>query len=208
MKRGKWWILGGFVVLAVIFTGVIMSQVEQAKYSVVESYGSIEIRDYETMIVAEVEVSGERKEAIREGFRLIANYIFGNNSSSQKVAMTAPVSQEQSEKIAMIAPVTQQGSKNLWTVRFFMPRDYSIQTLPKPNNNLVALKELPPKRLAVIRFSNFANEKSLQKHTVLLEEFIKERKLHVLSSPIYAFFNPPWTLPFFRRNEVMVELKK
>jgi hypothetical protein len=184
MKQGKWWILGGFVVLAVTFTGVIMSQVEQAKYSVIESYGQIEIRDYEGLIAAEVEVSGERKEAINKGFRLIANYIFGNNSSSQKVAMTAPVSQEQSEKIAMTAPVTQQGSENLWTVRFFMPRDYSIQTLPKPNNNLVTLKELPPKRFAVIRFSGFPTEKSLQKHTEKLEELIKRQKLQALSSPI------------------------
>lgn len=208
MKQGKWWLLGGFVVLAVTFTGVIMSQVEQAKYSVVESYGQIEIRDYEGLIAAEVEVSGERKEAINKGFRLIANYIFGNNSSSQKVAMTAPVSQEQSENIAMTAPVTQQGSENLWTVRFFMPRDYSIQTLPKPNNSLVSLKELPPKRFAVIRFSGLPTEKSLQKHTKKLEELIKRQKLQVLSRPIYAFFNPPWTLPFLRRNEVMVELKK
>jgi len=208
MKRSIIWILAGIVILAGLLTGPIMSNVEQAKYDVFETHGAIEIRDYAPMIVAEVSVSGARKKAIGDGFRLIADYIFGNNISSQKVAMTAPVIQQPSEKIAMTAPVTQQGGGGLWDVQFVMPSDYTMQTLPKPNNPDVILKEIAGKRFAVIRFSGLARANSLAAHTKELEAFILENKLQTVSEPTYAFFNPPWTLPFLRRNEVMIEIKR
>ena len=132
MRKRIIWILVGVVVLAAvaaILLGPIMSNVEQAKYDVVETHGTIEIRDYAPMIVAEVNVSGDRETAISDGFRKIADYIFGNNISSQKVAMTAPVIQQPSEKIAMTAPVTQQGGEGVWLVRFVMPSSYTMQTL-------------------------------------------------------------------------------
>jgi len=97
-----------------------VSNVEHPKYTLVERSGAIEIRDYAPMIVAETEVTGERREAITKGFRLIADYIFGNNTAAQKVPMTTPV--------------TQQGDGNTWRVRFIMPSKYTIETLPKPNN--------------------------------------------------------------------------
>ena len=129
-----------------------MSNVEQARYDVFETHGTIEIRDYAPMIVAEVSVPGDREKAISDGFRLIADYIFGNNISSQEMAMTAPVIQQPSEKIAMTAPVIQQGGEGLWVVRFVMPSAYTIETLPKPNNSEVNLKEIAGKRFVVIRF--------------------------------------------------------
>ena len=138
-----------------------MSNVEQPKYKLVEADKNIEIRDYGPTIVAEVEASGERAKAISEGFRLIADYIFGNNSSKQNVPMTAPVTQQSGGKIAMTAPVTQQGSGNTWTVRFIMPAKYTLATLPKPNNLAVKLREIPGKRFAVIRFSGMAGEESV-----------------------------------------------
>jgi hypothetical protein len=208
MKRSIIWILAGIVILAGLLTGPIMSNVEQAKYDVFETHGAIEIRDYAPMIVAEVSVSGARKKAIGDGFRLIADYIFGNNISSQKVAMTAPVIQQPSEKIAMTAPVTQQGGGGLWDVQFVMPSDYTMQTLPKPNNPDVILKEIAGKRFAVIRFSGLARANSLAAHTKELETFILENNLQTVSEPTYAFFNPPWTLPFLRRNEVMIEISR
>ena len=119
------WAIAGLgvvvVLLAAALWGPIVSKVEQPKYVVVEKNNEIEIRDYAPMIVAETEVSGERDKAIREGFRAIAAYIFGDNSSAQKVAMTAPVTQQGNEKIAMTAPVTQQGDGHVWQVRFVMP---------------------------------------------------------------------------------------
>jgi len=112
-----------------------VSNVEHPKYKVAERSGNIEIRDYSPMIVAEAEVKGERREAISKGFRIIADYIFGNNTAAQKVLMTAPVTQQGSEKIAMTAPVTQEGGgDDAWRVSFIMPSKCSMETLPKPNN--------------------------------------------------------------------------
>jgi hypothetical protein len=158
------------------------------------------------MIVAEVEVTGQRSEAIREGFRTIADYIFGNNLSSQRVAMTGPVSQQASEKIAMTAPVTQQGDGETWRVRFFMPVKYTMDTLPKPKNPAVKLTAIQEKRFAVIRFSGLVREESLNRHTDELRTYLRARNLASLAQPTYAFFNPPWTLPFLRRNEIMIEI--
>jgi len=203
-----WWLIAvvAVVLLGAALWGPIVSNVEQPKYHVVESSGNIEIRDYAPMIVAEAEVAGDRRDAIGKGFRIIADYIFGNNTSAQKVRMTAPVTQQGSEKIAMTAPVTQQGDGNIWRVRFVMPSSYTIETLPKPNNPAVNLKEIGAKRYAVIRFSGLAGEDSLKRHTEDLNAFIRAKNLTPLSAPTYAFYNPPWTLPFLRRNEVMVEI--
>ncbi len=207
-KKYIWLAIAAIIVLGAALWGPMVSNVEQAKYTVAETHGSIEIRDYAPMIVAEAEVTGERKEAISQGFRIIADYIFGNNVSAQKVAMTAPVTQAASEKIAMTAPVTQQGNGNTWNVRFVMPASYTMESLPKPNNDAVKLKEIEGKRFAVIRFSGMAGQESLKKHEEELKAFIQSKNLSALSSPTYAFFNPPWTLPFLRRNEVMVEIAK
>jgi DNA gyrase inhibitor GyrI len=209
-SRYVWWILGiaGVALLAAALWGPIVSNVEQPKYEVVERRGNIEIRDYPPTIVAEAEVRGERREAIGNGFRVIADYIFGNNTSAQKVPMTAPVTQEGNEKIAMTAPVTQQADGNTWRVRFIMPSEYTMETLPKPNNPEVKLKEVAAKRFAVIRFSGTAGEDSLKRHTKELIGFLSAKNLTPLSPPTYAFYNPPWTLPFFRRNEVMIEIRR
>ena len=203
-----WWLIAvvAVVLLGAALWGPIVSNVQQPKYQVVESSGNIEIRDYAPQIVAEAEVAGDRRDAIRKGFRIIADYIFGNNTSAQKVPMTAPVTQQGSEKIAMTAPVTQQGDGNIWRVRFVMPSSYTMEALPKPNNPAVKLKEIGAKRYAATRFSGMAGEDNLKRRTEKLNAFISAKNLTPLSAPTYAFYNPPWTLPFLRRNEVMVEI--
>lgn len=209
MRRSyMWWMLAllAVVLLGAAAWGPIVSNVEQPKYKVVQSAGNIEIRDYAPIIVAETEVTGERRDAIGKGFRLIADYIFGNNTASKKVAMTAPVTQQSSEKIAMTTPVTQQRDGKSWRVRFIMPSKYTMETLPKPNNAAVVLKEFPAKRSAAIRFSGMGGKESLERRTKELEAFLSAKKLTPLSPPTYAFYNPPWTLPFLRRNEVLIEL--
>ena len=211
MRRKYLWLILGLVavlLLGAALWGPIVSNVEHPKYALVESRGNIEIRDYAPMIVAEAEVKGERGEAISKGFRIIADYIFGNNTSARKVPMTTPVTQQGSEETAMTAPVTQQADDNRWRVRFVMPSRYTMQTLPKPNNSAVLLKEIPGKRFAVIRFSGMAGEDSLKHYTGELSDFVSTKKLTPLSAPTYAFYNPPWTLPFLRRNEVLVEIAR
>lgn len=203
-----WWTLGvlALLVLGGALVGPILSNVEQPKYTVVERRGNIEIRDYAPIIAAETEVTGDRREAISDGFRIIADYIFGNNDSAKKVAMTAPVTQQASERIAMTAPVTQQGDGDSWRVAFIMPSEYTMETLPKPNNPAVKLKQIPAKRFGVIRFSGMGRQDSLDRHGGELEAFLQAGNFTALSPPTYAFYNPPWTLPFLRRNEVMIEI--
>ncbi len=213
MKVKRRWMIWAIAVLAVlglgaVLWGPIVSNVEQPKYERVSGDGRIEIRDYAPMIVAEAEVPGERSQAIQSGFRAIADYIFGNNTGSEKVAMTAPVIQEPGEKIAMTAPVTQQADERNWRVRFVMPSSYTMETLPKPNNPQVALVEVPEKRYAAIRFSGTARDANLERHAASLNAFLRENQIAPLSAPIYAFYNPPWTLPFLRRNEILIEIAR
>jgi hypothetical protein len=209
-RKHKWWIISGMLVGGLVImaasVGPIMSNVEQPKYTVAESYGDIEIRDYTPMIVAETEVTGTRELAISEGFRTIADYIFGNNINSRQIKMTAPVTQEASEPIAMTAPVTQRGDGDTWRVRFVMPSKHTMESLPLPKNPAVKIKQMPGRRFAAIRFSGLPNNGKLRKQTARLENLISAKKLSAISVPSYAFYNPPWTLPFLRRNEVLIEI--
>jgi len=170
-----------------------MSKSEQPDYKLILSKGNIEIRDYPFMIVAEVEVAGQRREAIREGFKKLAGYIFGNNVSQTKMAMTIPV--------------MQQKDRNAWKVRFVMAKKYTMETLPKANGREVVLVPLEKRRFAVIRFAGTPEDEKLKRQTEKLEAYIASEKLICLGEPMYAFYNPPWTLPFLRRNEVMMEIR-
>ena len=119
--------------------------VEEPAFRIVLQDGAFEVRDYPTLVVAEVTVTGEQKEAASKGFRLLAGYIFGGNRRKQSIAMTAPVAQEPtSEKIAMTAPVTQTQTAGEWVVQFTMPSSYSLETLPEPNDARVHLRVTPP----------------------------------------------------------------
>ena len=195
-----------FVIAIAVLSGPLMSRVEQAKYTLAESFNDIEIRDYPPMIVAEVEVRGQRADAANKGFRLLASYLFGDNTAQHTMAMTAPVIQK-STKIAMTAPVTQRSDKTGWKVRFVMPSSYTIETLPRPTNNLVKLIPTESKRYAVIRFSGTSSESNLKTHLQKLLDFLNKQNIKTISEPIYAFFNPPWTLPILRRNEIMIEIQ-
>lgn len=207
-KKIAWGIAGILVLGGALWGSIMSSNVEQAPYIVTDKQDNIEIRQYPALIVAEVSVSGDRKTAIKKGFRLIADYIFGNNIAAQKVAMTAPVTQqENNHKIAMTAPVIQTGEGETWVVRFVMPQNYTIESLPKPVNDVVQLKGIPNSRYAVIRFSGMAGDETLKKHRLELESFIQKNHFKPISQAIYAFFNPPWTLPFLRRNEIMIQIE-
>jgi hypothetical protein len=186
--------------------GPIMSNVEKPDYTVTVSKNNIEIREYSPMITASVRVSGERKEAIRKGFRLVADYIFGNNTTNTKIAMTAPVQQQENQKIDMTAPVQQQLDGGAWEISFVMPKEYSIDTLPTPSNPEVTLLELASKKFLVIKFSGRNTDSNVEEYTTQLEKFALDNFIKTVGLPKYAFYNPPWTLPFLRRNEVMLEI--
>jgi len=199
-------IFTAIIVIGIIAAGPISSNVEQTKYQIIESYGNIEIREYTPQIVAEALISGNRKDALKQGFRTIADYIFGNNQSANKIAMTEPVTQQTSTRIAMTAPVTQKIEGNKWLIRFIMPAEYNLESLPKPNNKDVIIKQIKSKKFATIRFSGISSDSNLAKNTEKLQNFTRKNQIQTISEPTYSFFNPPWTLPFLRRNEVMIEI--
>tara|TARA_R110002073_G_scaffold76656_31_gene186131 strand:+ start:584 stop:1150 length:567 start_codon:yes stop_codon:yes gene_type:complete len=182
---------------------------DEPPHSVVERVGDIEIRDYAPMIVAEVEVTGSRREAASRGFRPLAGYIFGGNSPREDIAMTAPVTTTRSggEEIAMTAPVTTTpGEDGRWTVAFVMPPEWTMDTLPEPDNDAITLREVPGKRIAAIRFNGGGNDQAMAQHQAELEAFLAERGLRAIGEPVYGGYSPPWTLGPFRRNEVMIEI--
>lgn len=186
---------------------------EEPKYELIEKSGDFELRQYHPMLIAEVLVDGNMDQASSKGFRLIADYIFGNNitrtGSSGKINMTAPVTIEpRSEKISMTIPVTLEKISGQWRVNFVMPSQYSLDTIPSPNNKQVKLREIPARQVAVLEFSGFANETNTAKRTQELLKWMDKKNLISTSSIELARYNPPWTLPFLRRNEIITEYIK
>lgn len=183
---------------------------EEPPYQSLEKSGDFELRRYAPMIVAETFVEGSLDQASSAGFRLIADYIFGNNRGragavGEKIAMTAPVTLEPgSQKIDMTAPVTMESSAGRWRMHFVMPSGYTMTTLPIPNNPRVRLRELPEQQTAAIVFSGFAGEDQVKEKTAALLAWMAARGLKPVSAPQLARYNPPWTLPFLRRNEILV----
>jgi len=183
--------------------------IEEPKYTVLEKTIPFELRSYAPMILAEVQVDGDLDEASSQGFRLIAAYIFGQNRVSEKIAMTAPVAIEEqsvSSKIAMTAPVNIEANGGQWTVSFVMPSEYTMESLPKPLNSKVVLRQIPAVKRAVVQFSGFYNNAKIAERTVELEEWMKTKNLQATGVPKFARYNPPWTLPFLRRNEIMIDV--
>ena len=194
-----------------IFSNTAMA-IEEPKFTLLEKDQAFELRIYEKKLIAEVEVDGDMRDASSKGFRLIADFIFGNNTSQtgkpEKISMTAPVSIEpRAEKISMTAPVGVQQANNGWKVYFVMPSQYTLDTLPKPNNPLVIIKQVPSQKFAVIRFSGLVDEEKMAKKAEDLKQWAENKKLKMLGNPELSRYNPPWTLPFLRRNEVMVEVE-
>lgn len=211
MKRGKLYAALAGVLLIVIVSaaliGPLMSRVEQPPYVAISIEGNIEIREYGPTIVAEAQVAGERKVAINEGFRLLAAYIFGANKPNAKIAMTAPVQQTSAKAIEMTAPVTQMSIGDQWNVRFTMPQKWTMESLPTPNDARVTLLSIPAAKLLALRFSGLASDEKIRAKTEELRLYAVQHSLIITDEPVLAFYNPPWTLPFLRRNEILFAIK-
>ena len=195
--------------------------IEEPAFKIVLKAEAFEVRQYSPFLIAETVVEGDMDEASNKGFRKIADYIFGNNQAVQggtsaKIAMTAPVTLEpQSEKIAMTAPVTVSAAgpesvmtaSNKWRVHFVMPSQYTLGNIPQPKNSEVKLREIPGKVFAVNSYTGFNTESRVQSKTDELSAWVSSQKLKPLSSPQLSRYDPPWTLPMFRRNEIMIEIE-
>jgi effector-binding domain-containing protein len=193
--------------LAAVPTQQLMA-VEEAEYTVVMEAGDIEVRDYAPAIVAETIINDEFEEAGDLAFRKLFKYIGGNNQAREEIAMTAPVAQEErSEKIAMTAPVGQQKTEEGWAVSFMMPASYSMETVPKPLDPDVVIRQIPAHRAVSIRYSGFWSEEKYREHLEELQAWIRAENHQVTGVPVWARYNAPFTPWFMRRNEILIPVK-
>ena len=213
------------LISTLLISGAAMAT-EEPTYTVLSKTENFELRRYESQLVAQTWVSGDQDAASRVGFKILADYIFGNNTApsgeSSKISMTAPVAMQfevkqsatkkngsnESQKIAMTAPVSikqeQQQSEGKWRVQFTMPSQYTMQTLPKPNNTDIIISEVPPQTYGVIKFSGLASSEKVAEKTAELQSWMQTQKLTLTGTAELARYNPPWTLPFMRRNEIII----
>ena len=189
--------------------GTNLSALEEPKYTVLKTYENFEIRNYDSYLVAEVDIVGSYNETGNEAFRILAGYIFGDNQSSMKMNMTAPVESEvypSSEKMNMTAPVFSNENINGYTYRFVMESKYTKETLPVPNNSKIRITEIEDRVMAVISFSGRWSQKNFKKHEQILNKDLTDKGIGTVSEAIYARYNAPFTPWFLRRNEIMYEI--
>lgn len=194
---------------AVLNTGVMDAMaIEEAAYTVVDSDNNFEVRDYAPHVLAETVVEGSLEDAGDKAFNRLFRYISGANRSREKLAMTAPVSQQpKGEKIKMTSPVGQQRVQQGWAVSFMMPSSYTLETLPEPEDPAITLRQVPARQMAAVRYSGFWSEKGYLRNKQELESWIHERGLAIAGDPVWARYNPPFTPWFLRRNEILIPLE-
>lgn len=197
-------IIVALVLVAWIIYSYFASNVEQLKYVVLEKKEKYEIRKYNKYIEAAVVVDGTGDESLREGFRILANYIFGGNLGKQKVAMTAPVLAQ--EKISMTAPVLSQETAGKTKVVFSMPSKYTLSDLPKTADSRISFSEIPEKKIAAYSFTWYYTQKRIDEKKKEFLEILKNDNVTVVGEPIFAGYNAPGTFPLMLRNEILVEI--
>jgi len=193
-------------VVTILLTGVMkVMATEEAPYKVLKSDDIFELREYAPHILAEVVVDGDLEGAGNKAFRRLFRYISGDNRTRDKISMTAPVSQEsQGEKIAMTAPVGQEKVQGKWAVSFMMPALYTMETLPVPDDPNISLRQVPARTVAAVRYSGFWSEGKYLFNKEKLEAWMRDKKYTAVGEPVWARYNPPFTLWFMRRNEILI----
>ncbi len=208
-------ILITFIVIVTLWSawGFLGSRVEQTEYTVIKKMNGYEIREYPAHIVAQTTVQGSYGESMGSGFSIVAGYIFGGNIKKESIAMTTPVVAEKgeakqvSENIAMTAPVVATNEGDSQTISFGMPRSYTLDTLPTPNDPRVKIVALPVKKYAVMQFSWYRSDARIKKMQEKLLSMLARDGVAAEGSIAYAGYNAPWTPPWMTRNEVLVELR-
>lgn len=198
-----------FRILATCFLLAVWNSamaIEEPRYTVVRAYSDFEVRRYDAYLVAETTVRAPAEDASSQGFRTLAGYIFGGNKGSRKIEMTAPVAQT-STRIAMTAPVTQSASAGDYVIQFSMPAEWTMETLPEPDDPAVTLRTMPTRTLGVIGYSGTWSQSRYDEHLKKLKDALAEAGLRWRGEPVWARFDPPWKLWFMRRNEIWLELE-
>jgi SOUL heme-binding protein len=197
-----------FLAAGVISMESTVMALEEPSYSVLENEGDFELRKYSSYIVAETYVVGVFEKVGSNGFRRLVDYIGGKNEKQTSISMTGPVSQRsESEKIKMTAPVTQERENQRWRITFMMPSVYSMETLPVPDDDRIALKQEKPKIVAAIRYSGTWGKKRYEEHEIKLMGWIDKKGWQIIGEPVWARYNPPFMPWFLRRNEILISVK-
>ncbi len=187
-----------------------VSDVERPQMNTQKQFGNMSIVDMPSQIVATVRTQGTLASSGNYAFRDLAWYIFWNNRWAGKIAMTAPVTSQKVswQKIAMTAPVTST-EVDVWIYEtsFSMPREWTMDTLPIPNNDKVVLKEIPASQKAVWYFDWYSTGDRVSEQWTLFQFALKSEWISWLGEPTLAQYNDPWTPPWMRRNELRVDLK-
>jgi hypothetical protein len=146
--------------------------------------------------VAETEVSGSREEAGNAGFRTLASYIFGKNKGEKKIAMTAPVAQQ--EKL--------EGGASTWVIQFMMPSEYTRDRLPEPLDPAIQFRKVPARRVVALRYSGTWSEERYLEKLAELRGAMEKEGLRAVGEPVWARYEPPFMPWFLRTNEILVEI--
>jgi len=193
-------IVGLAAAAAAAVFGASVRAAEEPPHTVLLSDGNFEILDYPSLTIAEVTVRANRNDAAYAGFRKLAGFIFGGNAERQKIEMTAPV-------IEARASAAGGEAQDAWTIRFVMPQGFTLAKLPKPDDPTIRMRETSATRYAVLRYSGLAGDDTVEAKTRELQSILKARGLEAAGAPLLAFYDPPWTPWFLRRNEIMIPIR-
>ena len=179
--------------------------VELLDYTLIEEEGNFDIRQYQDYWVASTVVGGEYKKSTNKAFGRLFKYISGNNGQQAKIAMTGPVIQQpEGEEIAMTGPVIQQKMGTNWVMEFVLPSKYNENSPPEPLDSEVKVVRKTGYKAAALRYSGNLSEKKFSDKKAELLDLVMQKKLQPVGEPFSAGYDPPWTLPFLKRNEVLV----
>lgn len=189
----------------------IRSGYEEPAFSVVDRVdGDVEIRNYGPRLAASTTVEENDEQAGgNQAFQILFDYISGANMGSAKVAMTVPVEVASAEKIAMTVPVeTSATVEGKTTMRFFLPSEFTVTTAPVPTDARVQIEQVPEATQAVLRFTGLGSTAQVQQRRAALLEALDRSDWSVAGEPTTLFYDPPWTIPFLRRNEVVIPVNR
>jgi hypothetical protein len=183
---------------------------EEPAYESLGTVAGLEIRRYGPRRAAETVVAGDEAGARSEGFSRLARYIFGGNAGAARIAMAAPVAQEgargrsaqEGMRIAMTAPVAQQGAGDGHVIRFFLPA--ALSDPPVPDDPRVRVVEVPGETVAVFRFAGGTDPASVAAARARLRAALPATPWVATGEPVAWFYDPPWTIPALRRNEIAI----